>query len=385
MLIDDVQTPAVLVDRGRLDRNIKHMQSRATEQNVAVRPHIKTHKSVDIAKRQVDQGADGLTVATVPEAEAFVAAGFDDIRLAYTVIGADKYERLLALMDDARISFCVDTRAGIAQASDFFTDAGRDVEVLIEVDVGHGRCGVPFGKPDAAVSLARQVADAPGLDLCGVLTHAGQGYHGPQTGETRDDALRRTALEERERILDVAAAMFDAGAPDRDRQAFEVSIGSTPTMTHFQNGERDGLTITEVRPGNYVFYDAIQVGLGACELDDCALTVLGRIVSKRRDDSGTERAYIDAGKKVVTTDTGACTDGYGIALYNATYMREHPHVDITGLSEEHGWLKIPGAATFEVGDRVRFVPNHACVTVATQGELLVVDDDEVIERWPVAT
>ena len=301
------------------------------------------------------------------------------------MIGADKYERLLALMDDARISFCVDTRAGIAQASDFFTDAGRDVEVLIEVDVGHGRCGVPFGKPDAAVSLARQVADAPGLDLCGVLTHAGQGYHGPQTGETRDDALRRTALEERERIVDVAAAMFDAGAPDRDRQAFEVSIGSTPTMTHFQNGERDGLTITEVRPGNYVFYDAIQVGLGACELDDCALTVLGRIVSKRRDDSGTERAYIDAGKKVVTTDTGACTDGYGIALYNATYMREHPHVDITGLSEEHGWLKIPGAATFEVGDRVRFVPNHACVTVATQGELLVVDDDEVIERWPVAT
>lgn len=384
MLIDDLHTPAVLVDRGRLDRNIKRMQSRAAEQNVALRPHIKTHKSVDIATRQVEQGADGLTVATIPEAEAFVAAGFNDIRLAYTVIGADKYERLLGLMDDARISFCVDTQAGIAQASDFFAGAGRDVEVLIEVDVGHGRCGVPFGKPDAAVALARQVADAPGVDLCGVLTHAGQGYHGPKTGETRDDALRRTALEERERILDVAAAMFDAGAPDRERDRFEISVGSTPTMTHFQNAERDGLTVTEVRPGNYVFYDAIQVGLGACELDDCALTVLGRIVSKRRDDSGTERAYIDAGKKVVTTDTGACTDGYGIALYNATYMREHPHVDITGLSEEHGWLEIPGAATFEVGDRVRFVPNHACVTVATQDELLVVVDDEVTERWPVA-
>ncbi|HHP7238439.1 alanine racemase [Longibacter sp.] len=384
MLIDDLHTPAVLVDRGRLDRNIKRMQSRAAEQNVALRPHIKTHKSVDIATRQVEQGADGLTVATIPEAEAFVAAGFNDIRLAYTVIGADKYERLLGLMDDARISFCVDTQAGIAQASDFFAGAGRDVEVLIEVDVGHGRCGVPFGKPDAAVALARQVANAPGVDLCGVLTHAGQGYHGPKTGETRDDALRRTALEERERILDVAAALYDDGTPDRERDRFEISVGSTPTMTHFQNAERDGLTVTEVRPGNYVFYDAIQVGLGACELDDCALTVLGRIVSKRRDDSGTERAYIDAGKKVVTTDTGACTDGYGIALYNATYMREHPHVDITGLSEEHGWLEIPGAATFEVGDRVRFVPNHACVTVATQDELLVVVDDEVTERWPVA-
>ncbi|PEN13129.1 metal-activated pyridoxal enzyme [Longibacter salinarum] len=384
MLIDDLTTPAVLVDAQRLDRNISRMQAKASDNHASLRPHIKTHKSVDIAQLQVDQGAHGLTVATIDEAETFVHAGFSDIRVAYPVIGNDKYERLLNLMDDARISFCVDTPAGVKQASSFFADAGREVEVLMEVDVGHGRCGVPFGKPDEAIQLAKQIVNAPGLQFAGLLTHAGQGYHGPRDGETPEHALRRASLQERDRILDVAALLFDAGVSAIDRDTFEVSIGSTPTITYFENTERDGLTVTEIRPGNYVFHDAIQVGLGACPLDDCALTVLGTIVSKRRDDSGTERAYIDAGKKVVTTDKGARTDGYGIALYNATYMREHPHVDITGLSEEHGWLSIPGAATFGVGDRVRFVPNHACVTVATQHELVVVDDDEVIDRWPVA-
>lgn len=384
MLIDDLSTPAVLVDHGRLDRNLDRMQARAEEQGVALRPHVKTHKSVEIAERQVDRGASGLTVATIDEAEAFVAAGFQDIRVAYPVVGAGRYRRLLALMEEASISFCVDTPAGVRQAAAFYENTGQTVDVLMEVDVGHGRCGVPFGKPGEAVALAKQIVNAPALRLVGVLTHGGQGYHGPQGSESREQALRRTSLEERERILDVAAALFDADIPAIDRDAFEVSLGSTPTMTYFENTERDGLTVTEIRPGNYVFYDATQVGLGACDLDDCALTVIGTIVSKRRDDSGTERAYIDAGKKVVTTDTGAATNGYGIALYNATYMRRHPHVDITGLSEEHGWLRIPGAATFEVGDRIRFVPNHACVTVATRDELVIVDDDEVLDRWRVA-
>lgn len=384
MLIDDLTTPAVLIDQDRLDRNITRMQATASEQGVQLRPHVKTHKSIDIAQRQMDQGAQGLTVATIDEAKAFAGAGFDDIRVAYPMVGQQKHERLLDLMEDTTISFCVDTAEGVKQASDFYASHNAVAHVLIEIDVGHGRCGIPYTKPDEAVARAHQIADAPGLALVGVLTHGGQGYHGPRDGETKKEALQRTSTEERDRILAIAAALFDADGLGLDRDDFAISIGSTPTMTYFENADRDGLSITEIRPGNYVFYDAIQVGLRACQLDDCALTVLGQIVSKRRDDSGTERAYIDAGKKVVTTDTGACTDGYGIALYNATYMREFPHVDISGLSEEHGWLRIPGAATFNVGDRVRFVPNHACVTVATQSELIVVDDDEVVDRFPVA-
>ena len=385
MLIDDLTTPAVLIDHNRLDRNIKRMQATATDQGVHLRPHIKTHKSVDIAQRQMDQGARGLTVATIDEAEAFAGAGFDDIRVAYPVVGENKHERLFSLMNETSVSFCVDTPGGVKQAAAFYAAHDAVARVLIEVDVGHGRCGIPHNKPGEAVALAQMIVDAKGLELVGVLTHGGQGYHGPQKDETKQEALRRTSAEERDRILEIAAALFDADIAGLDRDAFDISIGSTPTMTYFENADRGGLSVTEIRPGNYVFYDATQVGLGACSLDDRALTVLGSIVSKRRDDSGTERAYMDAGKKVVTTDTGACTSGYGIALYNAKYMREHPHVDITGLSEEHGWLRIPGAATFEVGDRIRFVPNHACVTVATRSELVVVDDDEVMDRFPVAS
>lgn len=383
MPIDDLTTPAVLVHRDRLDRNIARMQETASDHGVALRPHIKTHKSPDLARRQAERGAAGITVATIDEAEAFVDAGFDDVRVAYPVVGRDKHARLLSLMGDASISFCVDTPAGAEQASAFYAGQNAEAAVLMEVDVGHGRCGVPHHEPAAAVDLARHIHALPGLRLGGVLTHGGQGYHGPRDGETNADALRRAMQEERDRILDVAAALFEADVSDIDRTTFAVSIGSTPTMTYFENTEHDGLSITEIRPGNYVFYDAMQVGLGAARLDDCALTVLGTIVSKRRDASGTERAYIDAGKKVVTTDTSAGTEGYGIALYNAAYMREHPHVVITGLSEEHGWLRIPGAATFGVGDRIRFVPNHACVTVATQRELVVVDDDDVLDRWRV--
>ena len=384
MLIDDLPTPALLVHRERLLRNLGRMQSRADDNEVRLRPHVKTHKSPALARLQAEEGASGLTVATVPEAETFVAEGFSDVRVAYSVVGRGKHERLLALMERADVSFCVDTTEGAEQASAVYAEAGTIAPVLIEVDVGHGRCGVPHAKTEAAIALARLVGDLPGLQLRGILTHAGQAYHGPSDGETPGQALQRAAREERDRMLDVASALFEADVVPVSRSAFEVSVGSTPSMSAFDNAERNGLRVTEIRPGNYVFHDAMQVGLGSCALDDCALTVLSTIVSRRRDASGTERAYLDAGKKVVTSDTGACTEGYGTVLYNARYMREHPHAEIVGLSEEHGWMRIPGAATFGVGDRVRFVPNHACVTVHTQNELYLVDDDEVIETLTVA-
>lgn len=253
MLIDDLTTPAVLIDHDRLDRNITRMQATASDHGVQLRPHIKTHKSVDIAQRQVDQGAQGLTVATLNEAEAFARAGFDDIRIAYPVVGRQKHERVIDMMDDTALSFCVDTVDGVEQASGIYASHDAVARVLIEVDVGHGRCGIPYTKPKEAVALARHIASAPGLSLVGVLTHGGQGYHGPRDGETKEAALRRTGIEERDRILEIATALFDADVPRLDRNDFAISIGSTPTMTYFENTARDGLSITEVRPGNYVF------------------------------------------------------------------------------------------------------------------------------------
>lgn len=381
-LLDDLPTPCLLIEQARLRANIAAMQERADANGVVLRPHVKTHKSVALARRQVDGGARGVTVAKVGEAETFVQAGFEDVRVAYTVVGDDKYERLLRLMDDARISFCVDTVEGARGASAFFEERGLRARALVEVNAGHNRCGVD-PTDSRSIDVARAVASLPGLQLVGILTHAGQGYHGPHQGETPKQALVRVSRHERNVMLTFAARLRDAGISGVEPGRFEISVGSTPTMRHFENRELDGFRITEIRPGNYVFHDAMQVALESATLKECALSVLTTVVSRHRDRSGRERLFVDAGKKILTSDTGYHTDGYGILLYNARAMEPLPHAHITGLSEEHGWIEVSGGATLAVGDRVRLVPNHACATVNTQDLMYLVDGDEVADTWPV--
>lgn len=383
MLLDDLPTPCLLVEERRLTRNLERMQAKAAAEGVALRPHIKTHKCAEIAQRQRALGAAGLTVATVSEAEVFIEAGFEDVRLAYDVVGEDKHRRLARLMPQAQISFCTDTPEGAEAASAVYAAQDREARVLMEIDVGHGRCGVPWDAADETAALARRIRALPGLRLAGLLTHAGQAYRGPQDGESKEAALRRVGADERGRILTVAQRLHEAGCVD-DPEAFAISIGSTPSLTYFENETRGPFSVTEIRPGNYVFYDAMQVRLGAAALEDCALTAYATVISRRRERSGKERLYLDAGKKVLTTDTGFGTGDYGVILYNAAAMRAHPHARVTGLSEEHAWVEVPGGATFGVGDRVRLVPNHACTTVATQDRLYCVDGDEVQAAWPVA-
>jgi D-serine deaminase-like pyridoxal phosphate-dependent protein len=359
------------------------MQQRADANDVALRPHVKTHKSVALARKQITRGASGLTVATVAEAEAFIEAGADDVRIAFPVTGRDKHERLAARQDEAQISCTVDTAAGVDQASAVHAAHDAPLDVLMEVDVGHGRCGVPWDAPDAAVELARRIVDRPGLRLVGLLTHAGQAYDGPGEGESPADALQRVARHERDRMLSVAAHLAEADVPGAIPGDFELSIGSTPSMAAFENAEHEGFRITEIRPGNYVMHDAMQVALGAATLDDCALTVLTTVVSTRERPNGPDRAFVDAGKKILTTDTGAGTDGYGRVLRDAATRTPHPDLRVARLSEEHGWLEGPGAAALTVGDRLQLVPNHACVTVATQPHLHVVEGPAVVDTWTV--
>ncbi|WP_028566735.1 alanine racemase [Salisaeta longa] len=384
MLVTDLPTPALLIDRARLLDNLTAMAERATAQNVRLRPHIKTHKMTALARLQQDHGADGVTVATVDEAEHFAAAGFSDVRVAYPVVGADKHDRLLALMaDGVAVSFTVDTQAGIAGANAAYAAAGRTVPVLLEIDVGHGRCGVAWDADEALVAHAQAIQAADALRLEGLLTHAGQAYGGPRPHESKTEALQRASTDEVERLLTAAMHLQAEGLVEQPER-FVLSVGSTPTMQHFQNQTKGGFRITEIRPGNYVFYDAMQVGLGAARLEQCALTVWSRVVSRRREANGTERVFVDAGKKILTTDTHDSIRGHGTVLYNARYMRPHPHAVIDRLSEEHGWLRVPGGATFDVGDAVRIVPNHACVTVATQDHAYLVDGDEVVGTWSIA-
>lgn len=389
MLTENLSTPAVLVDQQRLQRNLVRMQQMADANGVALRPHTKTHKSTAIARQQVAGGAQGITVAKVGEAEVFVAAGFDDVRLAYTIVGRDKHERLLRLMKQARITFCVDTIAGARAASDFYAAHDLEAEVLLEVDAGYGRCGVRWDAHES-VKTAQQIAALPGLKLAGILTHAGQSYHGPQEGETTEAALRRASNDERDRMLAFAGRLHEAGITGHESEAYpdgtvplEISIGSTPSMTYFENQTQRGFSITEIRPGNYVFYDAMQAALGSATLDDCALSVLTTVISRHRDGVGQERLFLDAGKKVLTSDVSSYTEGYGVILYNPADRVPHPHARLVGLSEEHGWVQVRGGSTYHIGDRVQVIPNHACVVVNTQEVLYLVEDDEVVEELTV--
>ncbi len=382
MLLDQLSTPALLVERTRLLRNIQVMQARADAQQVRLRPHTKTHKSIKLARWQVQEGASGITVAKPSEAEVFAEAGFQDICIAYTLVTSYHFERVLRLMQQGiQVSFCVDTLEGARAASAFFADHRMPARVLVEVDVGYGRCGVRWDDPES-VHFIRHVQQLPGLELVGLLTHAGHSYHGPRdASETEEEALRRVSAEERDHMLALAVALSEAGVVFPE-QPFTLSIGSTPSMRFFENREWHGWRITEIRPGNYVFYDATQVGLKVASLEQCALTVWTSIISRHPGEQG-YRYYLDAGKKIFTTDRGYGTRGYGIILKHSQRMEPLPGVEIVALSEEHGWVHAVGEAPLQVRDRIRVVPNHACVVVNTQDILYLVDGPDVIETWQV--
>ncbi|BBM68227.1 alanine racemase [Rhodothermus marinus] len=379
--IEALPTPAALIDRQRLLGNLREMQQRATQEGVALRPHAKTHKTPELARLQQELGATGITVATVDEAEAFVAAGLTDVRVAYPTVGTDRYERLHALMAQARISFCLDTPEAIRAASDFFAARGRQAEVLLEVDTGFGRTGVRWDDARRLVDCARLIQESPGLRLIGLLTHAGQAYHGPGPDESPADALRRVAAEERDRLLAAAVTLQQAGLARPER--FELSVGSTPTAHYFTNRTEQGFRITEMRPGNYVFHDVMQVALGSCTRDACALTVLARVVSRKPDGRGGWWVFLDAGKKALATDQGYGTQGYGLPLYRPASRTPLPHAVLERLSEEHGWMHVRGGTTLQIGDRVQIVPNHACLIAPLLRRFYVLDGDEVVAEWSV--
>jgi D-serine deaminase-like pyridoxal phosphate-dependent protein len=341
---DDLPTPSVLVDLDVLERNVSAMQERAREAGVRLRPHAKTHKSPMIARRQIEAGAAGLTLAKVSEAEVFADAGFHDLFLAYPIVGADKARRLLALADRVRIAVGTDSEEGARSLGTVFHAAGRRLRVLLKIDCGFHRVGV---EPEAAVDSARRIAALPGIELAGVFTHAGQGY-----AEATAEGLARTAAEEGRIVAETADAIRAAGFP-----CGEVSLGSTPTARRAIAAPG----VTECRPGTYVFNDRSQFTLGTCGLEDCALAVLATVVSV----AGAGRAVVDAGSKTLSTDPlRPRADGYGLVLGTESIVDR--------VSEEHGVLRVAPGDRFRVGDRVRILPNHACVVANLHDRLVPV-------------
>ena len=366
MLVSDLPTPLVLIDHRRLKKNIDRIQALASSAGISLRPHAKTHKSPTIARWQIERGAVGICCAKVGEAEVMAAAGIADICLAYPIYPSNA-PRLLALMERASCSIVVD-HAGVARAwSDAMVRAGRTLNVFVKVDVGFHRCGIDPDAPDA-LDFIRSLASMPGLRLRGLLSHAGQSYQATSANELATIARREveilTMLRDRAARIGI---VLDG-----------ISVGATPTL-------RDSLLqpgVTELRPGNYVYFDRTQVSLGAASLGDCALTVLATVVSKPAAD----RLILDCGSKTLTTDLArgfGPTPGYGVVVTPDVSTVDETLV-IERLSEEHATVRVVGHTAREPGDRVRVLPNHACVVANMVDDVLLVEDERVIDKLPVA-
>ena len=368
MHVDDQPTPRVLIDRLRLERNIAAMQAGVSAAGLRLRPHAKTHKSPFVARLQIAAGAVGICCAKLGEAEVFADAGIDDIRLPYPV-NPSNAGRVLALLDRVRLSIIVD-HLGVAGAwSETMARAGRTLDVLVKVDVGFHRCGID---PDAtgAAAFVLGVARLPGLRFRGLLSHAGHGYHARSEDELRSIASREAAI-----LADLRTKVEAGGV-----EVPEVSVGATPTA-RFSTAQSG---LTEMRPGNYVYFDRTQVALGAATFADCALTVYATVVSKPAAD----RIILDCGSKTLAADVargfvqppghGAILEAYGSVHVNGSLLVER-------LSEEHATVRVlAGHTPLEPGDRVRVIPNHSCVVSNLVDRIHLVDGTEVVQTLPVA-
>jgi D-serine deaminase-like pyridoxal phosphate-dependent protein len=357
--LEELETPALVVDLDRMARNLDKAAAYAKSHGISLRPHIKTHKSPLLAREQLARGAAGLTCATPHEAEV-MSEVCDDLLVMYPPVGAARATRLAQLATRLRLTVALDSLVAARDLSRAALESGSTVGVLVEVDAGMGRVGV--ATPAQAVALALEVANLPQLEVAGVAF-----YPGHIRGPVSDQAKEIEALGNK--VTSVREAFARAGDGVR---IGVVSGGSTPTLwrTHEIRG------VTEMRPGTYIFNDRTTAEIGACTLDECALTVLATVVST----AVPGQAVIDAGSKAIGREPmrGGGADGFGGLLHD-------PAIVVKAMSEEHGIVDLSRSSWRpRVGERVRVVPNHVCIAVHLADVVYGVRDDDVVSSWPVA-
>jgi D-serine deaminase-like pyridoxal phosphate-dependent protein len=351
--LEGVETPVAVVDLDQARANARRVVAYARSRGLNWRPHIKTHKSRRMASLQIQEGATGLTVATPREAEV-MSTVTSDILLAYPPVGESKLDRVVSLPEPVRLKVALDSAEVLEPLAAAARGAGRSVEILVELDVGLRRVGIP--DPAGAAALASRVAESEGVTFGGVLFYAGHirapGPQQDQDMQSLGDQLRRVyeALEKEGLYPPV------------------VSGGTTPTL--WRSHEIPGLT--EIRPGTCIYNDRDAVAQGAAELDHLAYTVLATVVST----AVPGRAAVDAGSKALAKEARGGA-GFGVLL-------DRPEVPLVALSEEHGMLDLSQTDWQpQVGERVRIVPNHVCVSVNLQDRVLVVREGAEPESWPL--
>lgn len=355
----DLPTPALIVDIDVLEANLARMAARATELGVALRPHLKTHKCVEIADMQRALGASGVTVSTLYEAGVFAEHGFDDITWAFPVV-LSRLTEIRTLAERVTLRLVLDSPESLAALK----RAGYPFHVWLKVDCGYHRAGVD---PDSelAARLAQEIHGSPTLSFDGILSHSGHAY------QTRGvEALRRVAEDER-RVMTGFANRLRALGIDVSR----VSVGSTPAMSAVEHLD----DVTEIRPGNYAFYDYTQTIIGSCTVRDCAVTVLSSVVSSQ---PGADHSVIDAGALALSKDLGpshAPHSTMGEIFTDPGGGTLRGDARVTSVSQEHGLVNAP----LPIGTKVRILPNHSCLTVACFDQYYVARGYEIVDRWKI--
>lgn len=357
MRVDELDTPALVVDLDLMEGNLSRMAAYCASHGLALRPHVKTHKVPDIARRQIASGAHGITVAKIGEAEVMARAGIEDILIAYPIVGPAKLVRLAALARAARITVAADSIEVAREISRAVHAAGVQVRLLAEYDAGLRRCGVQT--PADLVSLAQEMQSLPGMEFLGILFYPGHVRVRPEEQGPMLEQIDARLREAQDRLFRWGISLE------------VVSGGSTPTasQSHLMK------TLTEIRPGTYVFNDMNTVASGAAALDQCALTIHVTVVST----TVAGRAVIDGGSKTFSSDRlrGGDAPGFGNCL-------EHPEVMLETMTEEHGHLNVEAAVRpLKVGERLRFIPNHVCTAVNLHNEIWAARRGEVVERWEI--
>lgn len=371
MDIHSIKTPSLLLDVERVKRNAERISDIAKRHNVRLRPHVKTHKCIEVAEIQT-AGHDGaITVSTLAEAKAFAQHGFSDITYAVPIERGKFDEAIEILRGGVKLNVLTDDAATVKDLDKAAEKAGVRFNVFLKIDCGTHRVGVePTTRK--AVEIPCLISDSKNLEFAGILTHAGHSYD----VKSRDGILV-VARHERDVMAEHANRLRSQGI-----EVPTVSIGSTPTMNCVDH--LDG--IDEIRPGNYIFFDNFQATLGSCGFDDTALTVLAAVIHR---DKQRRRIVVDAGAIALSKDRGpigidpGC--GYGHVLDldgNETGMR------VTSLSQEHGEIQAEDDAILErfpVGSRVRILANHSCLTAAQHKYYNVFENGEIVDRWNIFT
>ena len=364
-----LQTPCLLLDLARIRRNAARMSEVARRNNVRLRPHVKTHKCIEVARIQTEGHDGAITVSTLAEARAFAMHGFNDITYAVP-IERGKFDRAIEILKSGvKLNLLTDDAATVNDLEAAAGKAGVRFDVFVKIDSGTHRVGVEPHTPEA-IEIPRQLSDAKNLNFAGILTHAGHSYDAKSAAR-----ILEVAQHERDAMVALAERLRADGI-----DVPTVSIVSTPTMSTVDHLHG----IDEIRPGNYIFFDNFQATLGSCSFEDTALTVLAAVIHK---DVSRRKLVIDAGAIALSKDRGPVgidpRCGYGRVLDvegNETGMR------VTGLSQEHGEIEAGEIDVFDrlkVGDRVRVLANHSCLTAAQHSHFNVFENGEIVDRWEI--